>query len=108
NGFAARFAPYHAIALLCSEPTPDKCHRRLAAEMICAANSDIEIIHKSAREKWKVSFSHNGDSYDISMTDPMHYKLEIFENASIVVSLPSDDGGYSVYYKFAAAIYPFL
>lgn len=35
------------ICLLCSEPTAEKCHRRLAAEYIknTFTNCDIEIIH---------------------------------------------------------------
>lgn len=37
------------VALLCSEPEPDKCHRRLVAEMLAehwrAAGHDVEIIH---------------------------------------------------------------
>ncbi len=31
--------------LLCSEPTPKQCHRRLVAERIAAAWTDVEIIH---------------------------------------------------------------
>jgi uncharacterized protein (DUF488 family) len=31
--------------LLCSEPTPDKCHRRLVAEYLKRYFKDIEIIH---------------------------------------------------------------
>ena len=31
--------------LLCSEPTPEKCHRRLVAERIAALWADVEIIH---------------------------------------------------------------
>jgi len=31
--------------LLCSEPTPDKCHRRLVAEFFKHSFEDIEIIH---------------------------------------------------------------
>ena len=31
--------------LLCSEPTPEQCHRRLVAERIAAAWTDVEIIH---------------------------------------------------------------
>ena len=31
--------------LLCSEHKPDKCHRRLLAEYLQGANSEIEIIH---------------------------------------------------------------
>ena len=31
--------------LLCSEPTPEKCHRRLLAEYFKKAFSELEIIH---------------------------------------------------------------
>ena len=31
--------------LLCSEPTPEQCHRRLVAERIAAHWSDVEVIH---------------------------------------------------------------
>ena len=31
--------------LLCSEPTPEQCHRRLVAERLAAHWPDIEIIH---------------------------------------------------------------
>jgi uncharacterized protein (DUF488 family) len=31
--------------LLCSEPTPEKCHRRLVAEMLADAWGDTQIIH---------------------------------------------------------------
>ncbi len=31
--------------LLCSEPTPDKCHRRLVAERLAQAWAPVEIIH---------------------------------------------------------------
>ena len=45
NNFGERFSEYKHIALLCSEPSPDKCHRRLAAEMIQEFNDNIEIVH---------------------------------------------------------------
>ena len=45
KNFTERFAVYERVVLLCSEPTPDKCHRRLAAEMIRDTNPRIEIIH---------------------------------------------------------------
>lgn len=45
NGFSERFAANKRIVFLCSEPTADKCHRRLAVEMIHRANPDTEIIH---------------------------------------------------------------
>ena len=35
----------HMACLLCSEPTPDKCHRRLVAEYFKNYFKDIEIIH---------------------------------------------------------------
>ena len=35
----------HMACLLCSEPTPTKCHRRLIAEFFKSYNEDIEIIH---------------------------------------------------------------
>jgi uncharacterized protein (DUF488 family) len=31
--------------LLCSEPTPEKCHRRLVAERLAGAWPDVEVIH---------------------------------------------------------------
>ena len=31
--------------LLCSEPTPEKCHRRLVAERLAAAWPEVEMIH---------------------------------------------------------------
>lgn len=35
----------HENCFLCSEHTPEKCHRRLLAEYIQHVNNDIEIIH---------------------------------------------------------------
>ena len=35
----------HENCLLCSEHTPEKCHRRLLAEYLKQTRSDIEIIH---------------------------------------------------------------
>ena len=34
-----------ACCLLCSEPTPEQCHRRLVAERIARYWPDVEIIH---------------------------------------------------------------
>ena len=31
--------------LLCSEPTPNQCHRRLVAERLAARWHDVEVIH---------------------------------------------------------------
>jgi len=35
----------HMACLLCSEPTPDKCHRRLVAEFFNNFFKEIEVIH---------------------------------------------------------------
>lgn len=35
----------HSNCLLCSEHTPEKCHRRLLAEYLKEVRNDIEIIH---------------------------------------------------------------
>jgi len=46
------------VALLCTEPGPEKCHRRLVAELLvkhwCAGNDDVELRHlvsNKGREK---------------------------------------------------------
>ena len=33
------------VALMCSEPTPECCHRRLAAEYLAAKWGDVRIVH---------------------------------------------------------------
>jgi uncharacterized protein (DUF488 family) len=45
HGFTETYMRYRNIALLCSEPTPERCHRRLAAETICRANPNIKLEH---------------------------------------------------------------
>lgn len=35
----------HESCLLCSEHTPEKCHRRLLAEYLKHVNNEIEIVH---------------------------------------------------------------
>ena len=45
DGFIERYASYKHIVLLCSEPTPAECHRRLAAEMIRDSNPGVTINH---------------------------------------------------------------
>lgn len=37
--------PFDQACLLCSEPTPEKCHRRLVAEYLQSQWKDIEIKH---------------------------------------------------------------
>lgn len=34
-----------ASCLLCSEPTPDRCHRRLVAERLARAWPDVDVVH---------------------------------------------------------------
>ena len=36
---------YASVCLLCSEPTPEHCHRRLLAEMIASELDGTEVIH---------------------------------------------------------------
>ncbi len=43
--FLSTFSEAENICLLCSEPTPEQCHRRLLAEMIAAAAPNVTIIH---------------------------------------------------------------
>lgn len=34
DNFVKQFGKYERVVLLCSEPTPEKCHRRLVSEML--------------------------------------------------------------------------
>lgn len=43
--FTQRFSDFERICLLCSEATPDHCHRRLVAEMISDQEEGINIVH---------------------------------------------------------------
>ena len=43
--FTKKFAQYPSVCLLCSEPTPEKCHRRLLAELIAGSTDGVEIRH---------------------------------------------------------------
>ncbi len=43
--FLKRFAGYERVCLLCSEPTPERCHRRLLAELIRERAPETEIKH---------------------------------------------------------------
>ncbi|MDL2264237.1 DUF488 domain-containing protein [Synergistaceae bacterium OttesenSCG-928-I11] len=45
DNYCKIYSQYKNIVLLCSEPTPDKCHRRLAAEAIRFSNPDICLKH---------------------------------------------------------------
>jgi uncharacterized protein (DUF488 family) len=43
--FLNHFSDLKKIALLCSEPTAEQCHRRLAAEAIVSLNRNISLMH---------------------------------------------------------------
>jgi len=43
--FCETYSGYENIVLLCSEPTPEKCHRRLAAQEIVKYNQGICLEH---------------------------------------------------------------
>ena len=43
--FHERFKLRNSVCLLCAEPTPEKCHRRLLAEIIAREYQGTEIIH---------------------------------------------------------------
>ena len=43
--FITCFDFYDSVCLLCSEPTPEHCHRRLFAEMVAEQLPGTEIIH---------------------------------------------------------------
>ena len=38
-------ALFDKAVLLCSEPTPERCHRRLAAEHLAARWGDVAVVH---------------------------------------------------------------
>lgn len=42
---AINFESLHGSCLLCSEHSPEQCHRRLLAEYLQEINPDIQIIH---------------------------------------------------------------
>lgn len=43
--FEENFCYYDKVCLLCSEPTPEQCHRRLLAEMLAEKIANVEIKH---------------------------------------------------------------
>ena len=46
KSFFMRFGGFDRVCLLCSEPTPEQCHRRLLAEKIQSVSPDVvEVIH---------------------------------------------------------------
>lgn len=46
RNFTNEFTAFNSICLLCSEPTPEHCHRRLIAEMIAnTAPKEIVVKH---------------------------------------------------------------
>lgn len=45
NYFHENYKDYGKILLMCSEPTPEQCHRRLLAEYIEQDMDNVKIIH---------------------------------------------------------------
>ncbi len=45
NKFTNKYLNYEKICLLCSEPEPKQCHRRLVAEYLKNNLNNVEIIH---------------------------------------------------------------
>ncbi|MHB1463250.1 MAG: DUF488 domain-containing protein [Armatimonadota bacterium] len=48
DSITARYSGYYfttPTVLLCSEPTPDHCHRRLVAEYIANIHRNLKIVH---------------------------------------------------------------
>jgi len=45
DGFAAKYAGAEKVCLLCSEATPEHCHRRLLAEALQSRYPEIEVKH---------------------------------------------------------------
>ena len=43
--FQKKYSKFDNICLLCTEPTPQQCHRRLVAEYIKGHIKGVEIIH---------------------------------------------------------------
>lgn len=43
--FTDIFGKYKSVCLLCSEPTPENCHRRLLSEMIVAERPETTVKH---------------------------------------------------------------
>lgn len=44
--FYEKFSKFEKVCLLCSEATPEHCHRRLVAERVQAANpKNVQVIH---------------------------------------------------------------
>lgn len=43
--FLRDYGAFERAVLLCSEPTPERCHRRLLAELIAEADPAVGVIH---------------------------------------------------------------
>src|SRR5215216_3676381 len=54
----AMLARYHAPCLLCSEPTPDRCHRRLLAEYLSEELGGIVTTHLLGAQARKPASRH--------------------------------------------------
>ena len=45
NDFLKRFGKYKSVCLLCTEATPEQCHRKLLADAIALREPSVEIKH---------------------------------------------------------------
>ena len=43
--FNKKYKNFNSVCFLCSEPTPEKCHRRLLSDIICKHDTNINIKH---------------------------------------------------------------
>ena len=43
--FLQKYSRFSRVCLLCSEPTPEQCHRRLVAEKIRTTDPSVKIVH---------------------------------------------------------------
>jgi len=83
--------------------------RRLVENSLILIKVQKLSIYFDDRHIIKAQFTYNKTPYsNISITDNRHKKPTEFSEAYIVMSLPSDTGKYSGYYKFIAAVYPVL
>jgi hypothetical protein len=81
--------------------------RRLAKTSLMLVKVSQFKVYKNDKDKYKAQFIYNDVTYtNFSITDNRSKRLKEYEEAYIVVSLPSVTNGYFGYFKFIAAIYP--
>ena len=90
-----------------SSSTLTESERRQADASLMIIKVNNLIISLDNRNKSKAQFTYNNTNYqNISVTDNRFKKPIAFDEAFIVVSLPSETDGFVNYYKFIAAVYP--